>query len=348
MAISLPDARQLPDEVLEALRLRALRGCELGFAHADLADLLGVSPETVSRWWTAYTRQGLDALPHERTGRPVGSGRLLSDEQARHIQRLIDSRCPEALGIAGPLWSRRAVRDLIVKECGVRMPVRTVGKYLRRWGYTAKRPRRHAKDQDAEEVRAWLEETYPRIEARAKQEGGEVFWGDETGVAADEHPRRGYARRGQPAAMEVPDSHIRVNMISAISSAGALRFMTYKGTMNAALFLMFLTRLLRTTTKKVFLIVDHLRAHEAAKVDDWLAGRRGRIEVFYLPRRAPELNPDEYLNNDLKGNVHEEGLPDSKGELRSQVQRWMRIVFHWPARVANYFKHPDVQYAAGT
>src|SRR5437868_6350118 len=142
MAISLPDARSLPDEVLEALRLRALRGCEMGFAHADVAALLGVCPETVSRWWTAYTSQGLDALPHERTGRPVGSGRTLSDEQARRLQHLIDSQCPEELGIACPLWSRRAVRDLIVKEFGIRLPVRTVGKYLKRWGYTAKRPRR--------------------------------------------------------------------------------------------------------------------------------------------------------------------------------------------------------------
>lgn len=348
MAISLPDARQLPDQVLEALRLRALRGCELGFSHADVAALLGVCPETVSRWWTAYTRQGLEAVPHERTGRPVGSGRLLSDEQARRLQRLIDGHCPEDLGIACPLWSRRAVRDLVVKEYGIRLPVRTVGKYLKRWGYTAKRPRRHAEGQDPEEVRAWLEQTYPRIEARARREGGEIFWGDETGVAADEYPRRGYARRGQPATMEVPDSHVRINMISALSNAGALRFMTYKGTMGAALFLVFLARLLQTTTKKVFLIVDHLRAHEAARVDDWLVAHRERIEVFYLPRRAPELNPDEYLNNDLKDTVHEEGLPDSKEELRSRVQHWMRVVFHWPARVASYFKHPDVQYAAGT
>lgn len=347
MAISLPDARQLSDEVLGALRLRAIRGCEMGLPQATVAALLGVWPETVSRWWTAYTSQGLEALPHERSGRPVGSGRVLNDEQASRLRHLIDCKSPEELGIACALWSRRAVRDLIVKECGIRLPVRTVGKYLHRWGYTAKRPRRHARDQDPKEVRAWLGRTYPRIAARARQEGGEIFWGDETGVAADEHPRLGYARQGQPATMEVPDSHIRANMISAVSSGGALRFMTYKGAMDAALFIVFLTRLLRTTTRKVFLIVDRLRAHDAAKVANWLEGRRDRIEVFYLPRRAPELNPDEYLNNDLKGNVHEEGLPDSREELRSRVQHWMRVLFHWPARVASYFQHPDVQYAAG-
>jgi transposase len=348
MAISLPDTRSLSDEILEALRLRALRGCELGFTQADVAEMLGVWPETVSRWWTAYTSNGIDALPHERTGRPLGAGRTLDDQQAKHIQDLIDSKSPQELGIACPLWSRRAVRDLIFQEFSIHLPVRTVGKYLKRWGYTAKRPRRHANKQDPEEVRTWLEETYPLIEARAKQEEGEIFWGDETGVAADEYPHLGYARKGQQATLEVPDSHIRINMISAISNEGTLRFMTYKGTMNAALFIVFLTRLLQTTTRKVFLIVDRLSAHDAAKVETWLEGRADQIAVFYLPRRAPELNPDEYLNNDLKGDVHEECLPDTKDELRAQIQRWMRILFHWPARVASYFEHPCVQYAAGT
>jgi hypothetical protein len=230
------------------------------------------------------------------------------------------------LEIACPLWSRRAVRDLIVQELGIHMPIRTVGKYLKRWGYTAQRPRRHAKDEDPEEVRAWLAETYPRLEARASKEGADIFGGDETGVAADEHRRMGYARQGQPATLEVPDSHRRINRISAISNTGLLRFMTYQGAMGAALFLVFRTRLLQTTTRKVFRSVDHLRAHEAAPVDRWLEAHRDRIEVFSLPRRAPELNPDEYLNKDLQGNVHEEGLPDSKETLRSQVQRWMRTV----------------------
>jgi transposase len=346
MAISLPDARQLPDQVLEALRLRALRGGEMDLDHADVAPMLGVRPETVSRWWTAYTAHGIDALPHERSGRPLGSGRLLDDQQARRLQGLIDRHSPEDLGIAAPLWSRRAVRDLILQECGVRLPVRTVGKYLKRWGYTAKRPRRHANDQDPDEVRAWLTETYPLLEVRAEQEGAEIFWGDETGVAADEHPHVGYARRGQPATIAVPDSHLRINVVSAISNAGTLRFMTYTKTMNAALFIVFLGRLLRTATRKLFLIVDRLPAHEAAKVDAWAEAHAGQLELFYLPGRAPERNPDEYLNNDLKGNVHKESLPDSKQELRGQVQHWLRTLFHWPTRIRSYFQHPDVQYAA--
>src|SRR3954452_12756436 len=115
MAIILPDARQLSDEVLEALRLRALRACELGFSESDVAELLGVARETVSRWWSAYSRGGVEALPDERSGRPVGTGRALDDEQAAHIQELLDKNRPDQRGIASPLWSRRAVHDLIQK-----------------------------------------------------------------------------------------------------------------------------------------------------------------------------------------------------------------------------------------
>src|SRR2546428_7170286 len=100
MAITLPDARQLSDEVLQALRLRALRGCELGFTEGDVADLLGVSRETVCRWWSAYSGAGDAALPGDRTGRPLGSGRTLSDEQAAHIQELLDANSPVHMGIS--------------------------------------------------------------------------------------------------------------------------------------------------------------------------------------------------------------------------------------------------------
>jgi transposase len=346
MAVHLPDARQLSDEVLHALRVRAVRGRELGFTETQLADLLGVARETVSRWWSAYAAGGPDALPHERTGRPTGSGRTLSGEQAAHLQQTIDAHCPEDAGVAAPLWTRRAVRDLIRRQCGLAMPLRTVGEYLKRWGYTAKRPRRHARDQDAAEVRAWLRQTYPALEARAFREGAEIHWGDETGVAADEHPGCGYARVGQAATAQVPDSHIRVNLISTVTNEGTVRFMTYRNTMTAALFIVFLGRLLRGTERKVFLIVDRLKAHEAAEVKAWVAAHRDRIELCYLPRRAPELNADEYLNNDLKGSVNAEGLPHSAGELQERIETFLDKLSRLPERIMNYFQHPSTRYAA--
>ncbi len=191
-----------------------------------------------------------------------------------------------------------------------------------------------------------MEETYPAIEARAQQEGAEIHWGDEVGVAADQQPGRGYAPQGEPSTGEVPDPHIRASQISTVTNQGEVRFMTYTQTMTAALFIVFLQRLLRSTAGKVFLIVDRLRAHMTPEVKAWLAEHRDRIEVFYLPSYSPELNPDELLNNDLKGKVHATGLPHDKAEVRSHIQDFMRRLLHLPQRVMNYFQHPSVQYAA--
>lgn len=293
MVISLPDARELSDEVLEALRLRALRGCQLGLTETQIAEVLGVARETVSRWWSAYADHGVEALPHRRTGRPLGSGRVLTDAQAERIQHLLRTHQPEELGVASPLWTRRAVAELIRREFDLVLAVRTVGRYLARWGFTAKRPRRHSRDQDPDELKEWLETTYPAIQKRAEREGATIYWGDETGVAADHLPATGYAPCGEPATIDVPDRHIRASQISAVSNTGEVRFMTYTQAMNAALFLVFLNRLLRSTTGKVFLIVDRLRAHMTPAVQEWAASHRERIEVFYLPRYSPEVNPDE-------------------------------------------------------
>src|SRR5262249_12480339 len=151
---------------------------------------------------------------------------------------------PDQVDVAAPLWNRRAVQQLIQQELDLDLPIRTVGAYLRRWGYTAKRPRRHSRDQDPDEVQQWLEETYPALAARAAKEGAEIHWGDECGVAADEYPGYGYAREGQRATIEVPDSHLRVNVISTVTNRGAVCFLTYLESMTGALFILFLSRLL--------------------------------------------------------------------------------------------------------
>jgi transposase len=346
MSIELPDARHLSDEALEVLRLRVLRGIELGYSEVALADLFGVCNETISRWWSAYAADGTEALPGKRTGRPLGVGRFLSEEQAQRIRERIDNDAPESVGIPHALWTRRAVGELIQKEFGIALAERTVGKYLRRWGYTPKKPSRHAKKQDSDEVVKWLEETYPAIEVQAFQEGAEILWTDEVGVAADHHPGTGYARQGERATMEVPAPHIRVNQISAISNEGSVRFMTYKGALNAALFLEFMRRLIAHTERKIVLIADRLSAHKTPQVETWLAEHQAQIEVHYLPAYSPELNPVEYLNNDMKAAVNEAGLPENRGALQKRIHRFMKKLAGVPAHVVSYFLHPWAQYAA--
>lgn len=347
MSIELPDSRQLSDEALQVLRLRALRGIELGYSEVELADVLGVCHETISRWWSAYATNGTSALPGARTGRPVGVGRLLSDAQALRIRQCLDNySSPQKLGISYALWTRRAVRELIQKEFAIDLAERTVGQYLCRWGYTPKKPSRHGRRQDPDEVEQWLLETYPAIEVQALQERADIFWTDEVGVAADHHPGTGYARRGERASMDVPGPHIRVNQISAISNEGTVRFMTYQGMLTAVVYLEFLKRLVATAPRKILLIADRLRAHKTPEVLTWLAEHAEQIEVFLLPAYSPELNPVEYLNNDMKETVNEAGLPEDRGVLQTRIQAFMNKLGTLPAHVISYFLHPWTQYAA--
>lgn len=346
MTIELPDGRSQSNDVLNALRLRAVHARQLGYAVVDIAAILGVCEETVSRWCSRYERGGQEALPGDRTGRPTGSGRLLDSSQEQSLQQTIETMSPQELGIASSLWTRQAVRELIQQQFGLRLPIRTVGEYLRRWGFTPQKPVRKAYRQDPEAVAEWLETTYPQIERRAAEEGGEIHWGDETGVRSTCQHSRGYARPGKTPEMTVPGTRFSVNMISTITNSGKVRWMIYTGKMNSALFIVFLTRLMAGAKKKVFLIVDHLSVHESAAVRAWLTDKTDRIEVFYLPKYAPERNPDEYLNCDVKGNINTDGLPQDREQLQNKLHRFMQRLAKLPARVASYFKHKYIMYAA--
>jgi transposase len=288
MAIELPDGRSESNEVLEALRLRAAHARGLGYPVVDVAAIPGVRAETVSRWCSKDERGGEAALPGGRTGRPVGSGRLLDPGQEQLVRRLIDTKAPRDLAIPSALGTRAAVRASIEQQTGQGLPIRTVGEYLGRWGYTPQKPVRKAYRQDPEAVAEWLEATYPGIEGRAAAEAGEVHWGDEMGVRSTCQHGRGYARPGETPELPVPGSRFSVNMISTVSNRGKVRWMIYEGRMNAALFVVFLTRLVAGAPKEVFLTVGHLSVHEAAAVAEWLAdkGTGSRCSTCRSTRRS--------------------------------------------------------------
>jgi len=152
MPIEIADARHLCDVALDVLRLRAIHGIESGYSQVELAKLLGVRNETISRWWIAYQADGIDSLPGNRTGRPQGSGRALDDARAKTIRDTLDASLPEELGLEHAMWTRRAVGDLIRELFGIDLADRTVGNYLRRWGYTPKKPSPRSAKQDPDEV----------------------------------------------------------------------------------------------------------------------------------------------------------------------------------------------------
>lgn len=279
-----PDARLLNPITQDYLRQQAIRLRQQAKRFVDIATYLGVHRNTVADWWRQYQEFGEAALLQQQRGRKVGEGRTLSQQQESRIQQLMQAHFPEELEIDSALWTRRAVQQLIEEQGEVSMPIRTVGEYLNRWGYTPQKPLRRAYEQNPDVVEAWLEQTYPEIEQRAQSEGAEIAWGDESGLRSDTQGGRGYAPIG-----ETPEIHlsqkkrVRVNYLASISNQGSVRFMLYASKLTEAVFLQFLTRLIAKRKRKLFWIVDRHPVHRGRQVQQWLAVHKEQIELFLLP-----------------------------------------------------------------
>jgi len=310
--------------------------------RAEIGDIVGIHADTIGRW----LKLDKGRLGYATPGRKPGSGRRLDAEQEQRIKAVLIDKTPDQLKMPYALWTREAVRELIRDRYGIELPIRTVGDYLKRWGMTPQKPQKRAYEQRAPEVQAWLAQEYPEIQARAKREDAEIFWGDETGLRNDCQHERGYAPKGKTPVIRLNAKRESVNMISAITNQGKVRFRFFEGTMNADVLIDFLMRLVKDATRKVFLILDNLRVHHAKPVKEWLKEHARMIEVFYLPAYSPELNPDEYLNCDLKAGVHSGAPARSKAQLKQKASKHMRMLQRKPSRVRKYFRHEKIRYAA--
>lgn len=340
------DARKLGSEAQYELRRRAVALRKKGHQHAHIAEMLEVSESAVRKWWTLYRGGGMRALRLGRRGRREGSCRTLDREQERRVKRMITDKTPEQLKMPFALWTRQAVQELIENTYGVNMPIRSVGNYLQRWGFTPQRPRKRAYEQQPTAVKQWLREIYPTIAKRAKQEGGQVHWCDQTGISSADHRGRGYAPQGRTPIAGTQAARFSISMISTVTNRGKLRFMVYRRGLKIATFIKFLRRLIRSSDQKIFLVVDNLQVHRSKKVREWVEQHHKDIELFFLPPYCPELNPDEYLNNTVKSQMRNQPAPRSLDELQGRLRSRMKSNQKRPHLIRKLFDHPCVKYAA--
>jgi transposase len=271
---------------------------------------------------------------------------LLTAAEARRVQSWLRDKCPEQLKLPYALWTAGVVRELIWRRLGKQLGLSTVQLYLQRWQFTPQKPLSRATQRSDTAIAAWLTKEYPKIARRAKQEKALIYWGDETGVSNQDQVGRGYAPRGCTPVVRKTAKKFSTSMISAVNNRGLMRFMCYRGALNATLFISFLRRLVQSGPGKLFLIVDNLRVHRSVKVSQWVQEHRDQIELFFLPPYAPEHNPDEYLNNDLKQQLKNLPKPDSRDQLVDNASSVLRSLQRRPARIRAYFNAEHVRYAA--
>jgi transposase len=341
------DFRSIGRAAQEELRRRALFLIEHeGMSQAEAARAVGVQRQAVNIWLKRYRDQGEDGILDGRRVSPRRGKGLLTEAEARQVRAWIADKTPDQLKLPFALWTSRAVRDLIALRFGKQLGLSTIQLYLRRWGLTPQKPLARAKERQPAAIQAWLDRDYPAIARRAKAEQAVIYWGDETGISNQDQIGRSWAPKGKTPVITRTAKRLSQSMISAVSNRGLMRFMFYDGALNVDRFIAFLRRLIKDAQQKVFLIVDNLKVHHAKKVTAWVANHAHEIALFYLPAYAPDHNPDEFLNNDLKQKLRQQPQPGSKDALIKATRAVLRAIQRSPERVRGYFKPAPVNYAA--
>jgi len=340
------NAVSLSPEEQYQVRKSIIRLSKQGKNNTEIAEILDVSLRHVQSTKKMYKDGGIDGIKSKKRGRKKGEKRALTPEQEKEIRAIIADKYPEQIKLPGCMWTRSNIRDLIKRKYKINMPLSTLGYYLSRWGFSVQRPRKQAYKQDAEKVDNWLNIEFPGITERAKKENAEIFFGDEVGVQNTANYAKGYAPIGETPVVKVESKKMKANMLSAISNRGKLRFVIYKDNMNSDKLIDFMRRLIYDTKKKVFLILDNLRVHHSKKVRAWLEKHKDRIEVFYLPPYAPEYNPDELLNSDLKREIGNRAMPRSEKELEHNIRSHMKSLQIDTEKVKSFFGANLTNYAA--
>lgn len=339
------DGRTLSPAAQQELRCRVVHAIiHEKMSQVRASRLFGVGRTSIHNWLAAHQHGGDAALKAHKRG-PKHQSRL-AGHPAATVVRLITDRCPDQLKLPFVLWTRQAVCELIENRYAIGISVWTAGRYLKHWGFTPQKPLRRAYEQNPQAVQRWLEQEYPAIRRQARTERAQIHWGDEMGMRSDHQAGRSYGLKGHTPVIPGTGQRFGCNMISTVTNRDHLAFMVFNTRFTATVMIDFLRRLIRQNKQKVFLIIDGHPVHRSKRVKQWAYRNRKRIRLFYLPGYSPQLNPDEFLNQDVKTNDVGRQRPTDQPEMMQQVRSYLRSTQRQPQIVKNYFKHKDVQYAA--
>ena len=335
------DGRKLSHEALEEIRIRAVKRVEVGESPEVVIEALGFHRAAIYRWISLYREGGVEALKARKASGPTPK---LNSKQLRQLYMIITSNNPLQLGFEFALWTRAMIRELIRDEFSVCLSDISVGRLLRKLGLSPQRPLRKAYQRDEAKVEAWRKRAYPEIRKLAKKEGATIYFGDEASIRSDTHSGTTWAPAGETPVIETTGARFSINMVSAVSAKGLLRFMTFEGRMNADRFIEFLKRLTYRATTAIFLILDGHPVHKSKRVQEYVASTDGRLRLFILPPYSPHLNPDEWVWNWLKRHKLGKARVAGPDQFRTLVDRYLRSLQKLPGLVRGFFADRNLAY----
>lgn len=306
-------------------------------------DSLGLCRTSIYPWLRKARAQGLESLVEKIAAGPEPK---LAEKQRQQVKRWILGKDPRQHGFDFGLWTRRIVQTMISEKMGIELCLTSVGKLLASLEITPQKPLRRAYERDPVAVERWRSAEYPKLKKRAKKHGAMIFFLDEAGFQSDPPLGRTYGLKGHTPIVESSGQRQSINVISAVNAAGAFWAATYTGKLDAESFVSFLKDFLKGRRTKVYLVVDGHPAHKAKVVKDYVASTQGRLELHFLPPYAPDLNPDEYVWNYMKGSGVAKKPLKKNESLRARVEEDLTTLCSNKVLVASFFLDESVAYAA--
>ncbi len=282
--MQIKDTRSLSSKELLELRKKVVEVVvDKGLTQGQVGKIFGVSRYSVNTWVKIYRHRGKNALLQlAPRGRPKGANKL-PPSQVEQIIRIITDHCPDQMKLPYYLWTREAVQELIKKQFDITLTYQTVALLLKTWGFTTQKPLSRSPERYPKKANKWLNEVYPAIKRKLKKEGAKIHWWDETELHINNVAECSTERKKKTAAISKTSISKKYYMISATTNHVKLNFMVISEPVTSLPLIKFLGQLVRSTNKKIFLIVDNGSVFQTSEVREWVQKNKEKIAVFYVP-----------------------------------------------------------------
>lgn len=341
----LRDGRKIPDEVMDHLRRRAVQAIrEKGHSPEVVAEIFGFSRSSVYEWLNRYDRGGYEALD---SGKAPGAEAVISEEMDAWLKETVLNSTPLEHGYDTVLWNRDILAELLHRAFGITVKGVTVSQHLKKLGLSYQKPQYQEIGRDEAEIAHFLEVKFPRIQRLAEKLGAEIGFEDEAGVKPQTRSGRTWGLIGQPPVLPISPQRSGYNLLSVVTAQGTLDYELTDQTLDSEVYIDFLAQLIQDRERPLILLVDRASFHQSQAVRDFVRAHRTQLRVFFLPTKAPELNPDEQVWNELKNHRLGKQPIKNKTDLRKRLESALKALQQQTHRIRAFFGTPETQYAAG-
>lgn len=302
--------------------------------------IYNIPERTIFDWLSLYRAGGWDALKEgKRSGRP----RKLSADDMRWVYNAVTMCSPLNYKFDFCLWTLNVLRTMIEQELGIKLSKSGVSRLLGHLGLSPQRPIYKSYKQDPKEVQQYISERFPEAVAQAKAVGAQLFFVDEASVRSDAHRGTTWGKRGETPVIADSGGRFGLNVISAVSPRGDMRFSFIQDRMNSKRFIEFLKKLHKDVGGPILVIVDNAKYHHSKETQKFIEQQNGEILMTFLPAYSPELNPDEQVWNHAKRELSQRPVYD-KHNMKTHLKAILRSIQKKTDLIKSFFKMKETKY----